>query len=159
MADARGVSLKSSLGMELRTGHVHLDRYGGSPAPPASHRPVRGKRKSQSVASHASNRERPNIPERERLPELPRLRALENQAVEVPVSVSSAASAASPRSGSSLAHPYNLVGEAVEGSSYELAPSTATRAASISERDESMDMTPIRGSDSSPVISMTQVRL
>ena len=39
-------------GMELRTGHVHLDRYGRSPAPPASHRLVRGKRKSHSVTSH-----------------------------------------------------------------------------------------------------------
>ena len=104
------------------------------------------------MTSHASNPERPNIPERDRLPELPRLRVLENQAVEMPVSVSSAASSASPRSGSSRVHPYNPVGEAVEGSSFEVVPSIATRAPSISGRDESMDMTPIRRSNSSPVI-------
>ena len=86
------------------------------------------------------------------LPEIPRLRALENQAVELPVSVSSAASSASPRSGSSRVHPYHPVGEAIEGSSFEIAPSTATRAASASGHDESVEATPIRRHNSSPVV-------
>ena len=138
MVDARGYSPKASRGMELRAGHVHHDRYGRSPAPPLSHRLVTGKRKSRSVASHASN------PERARLPELPRLRALENQAAEVPVSVSSAASSISPRSGSSRVHPYNPIGEVVEGSSFEMVPSTTNRAANASGCDESLEVTPIQ---------------
>ena len=104
----------NAVGMELRSGHVHLDRYSRSPAPSLSHRPVTGKKKSRSVTGHASN------PEMARLPELPRLRALENHAAEVPVSASSAASSASPRSGSSRVHPYNTAGEVVEGSSFEI---------------------------------------
>ena len=84
--------------------------------------------------------------------ELPRLRALENQAVEMPVSVSSAASSTSPRSGSSRVHPYHPVGEAVEGSSFEVVPSIATRAASASMYDESIEATPIQRSNSAPVV-------
>ena len=75
-------------------------------------------------------------PERAKLPELPRLRALENQAVEMPVSVSSAASSTSPKSRSSRVHPYNPVGEAAEGSSFEVVPTIATRAASASGQYE-----------------------
>ena len=140
MTDSQSYSPKASLGMELRTGHIHRDRYGRSPAPSASHRPVRQKRKSHSVASHASNPERPNIPEQAGPLELPRLRALEARAAAIPIS-SSAASSASPRSGSRV-HPYP-VGEAIEGSSFEMVPSLATRATNISGRDESMDITPI----------------
>ena len=105
MADAQGHAPKPSLGMELLAGHVHRDHYGRSPAPALSHRPVRHKRKSVSVSSHASNPERPNIPERVGRLELPRLRVLEAQGAAIPIS-SSAASSASPRSGSSRVHPY-----------------------------------------------------
>ena len=146
MAEAQGHSPRASLGIELRAGHVDRDRYGRSPAPSMSHRPVTGKRKSSSVTSHASN------PERSRLPELPSLRALENQAVEVPVSVSSATSSTSPRSGSSRVHPYHPVGEEVEGSTFEVVPSIATQAASASGIDESLEAMPIRISNSSPVV-------
>ena len=54
-------------------------------------------------------------PEGARFPELPRLRALDNQAVDMPMSVSSAASFTSLRSGSSRVLPYHPVGEAIEG--------------------------------------------
>ena len=64
-------------------------------------------------ASHSSNPERPNIPERTGPLELPRLRALEARAAAIPIS-SSAASSASPRGGSSRVHPYP-VGEAIVG--------------------------------------------
>ena len=148
MAGSQGFSPRASLGMELRAGHVRKDRYGRSPAPAASHRPVRNKRKSRSAASHASNPERPNIPEQVGPLELPRLRALEARAAAIPIG-SSAASSASPRSGSSRAHPYP-VGEAIEGSSFEMVPSMATRATNNSGRDESVDITPIRRTDSSP---------
>ena len=105
MADFRGYAPNPSLGRDLRAGHVHSDQHGKNPAPSESHRPVRNKRKSQSVSSHASNPERPNIPERTGPLELPRLRALEARAAAIPIS-SSAASSASPRSGSSRVHPY-----------------------------------------------------
>ena len=129
--------------MELRAGHVHRDQYGRRPAPEASHRPVRNKKKSHSVTSHASNPERPNIPERVGPLEPPRLRALEARVAAIP------ASSASPRSGSSRVHPCP-VGEAVEASSFELVPSMATQATHISDRDESMEVTPIRRPDSTP---------
>ena len=148
MAEARGVSLRPSLGMELRTGHIDRDRYGRSPAPAVSHRPLRGERKSHSATSHASNPERPNTPERVGPLELPRLKALEARAAEVLVSASSAASSASPRSGSSRVHPYNPAGEAVEGSSFELVPSISTQATNMSGRDENVDVTRIQRSDS-----------
>ena len=146
MAESQGYSPRVSLGMELRAGHIHRDRYGRSPTPSSSHRPVRQKRKSQSVASHASNPERPNIPDRIGPLELPRLHALEDRAAAIPIS-SSAASSASPRSGLSRVHPYP-VGEAIEGSSFELVPSLATRATNISGQDESMNITPIRDTES-----------
>ena len=147
MADARGYSPKPSLGVELRAGHVDRDRHGRSPAPAASHRPVRQRRKGQS--SHASDPERPNIPERVGPLELPRLRALEARAAAIPIS-SSAASSASPRSGSSRVHPYP-VGEAIDGSSYELVPSMATQAAHSWEQEDVMDITPIREVDVTPL--------
>ena len=153
MADAQGYTPKPSLGMELLAGHVHRDRHGRSPAPAQSHRPVRHKRKSLSVSSHASNPERPNIPERVGPLELPRLRVLETQAAAIPIS-SSAASSASPRSGSSRVHPYP-VGEVIEGSSYELVPSTATQAAQSWVQEEGMDVTPIREADVTPLIPLT----
>ena len=146
MADSRGYSPRPSLGLELRAGQSHLDRYGKNPAPSASHRPVTGQKKSHLVSSHPSNHERA------RLLELPRIRALQNDAVEVPVSESSAASSVSSRSGSSRVHPCNPDGEVIEGSSFEVVPSVTNRAASASGHDESLEVTPIRRSNSSPVV-------
>ena len=49
-------------------------------------------------------------------------------------------------------HPYYPVGEVIEGSSFEYVPSTANRAASATGLDESIDVTPIPRSSSSPSI-------
>ena len=70
----------------------------------------------------------------------------------MPMSESSAASSVSPRSGSSRVHPYHPVGEAIEGSSFEVVPSIANQAANASGQDESLEVTPIRRSNSSPVV-------
>ena len=64
--------------------------------------------------------------------------------------MSSAASTVSPRSGFARAHPYYPVGEVIEGSSFEYVPSIANRAASATRLDESIDVTPIPRSSSSP---------
>ena len=129
-----------AMGMDLRSGHIHRDRYGRSPAPPASHRPA-GKKRLQQASSDRS-------PKRTEAPELPRLRALEAQAAAIPIS-SSAASSTSPRSGSSRVNPYP-VGEATESSPFEIVPSVATQATHSWEQGGSLDVTPIRD-DSSPI--------
>ena len=141
MADAQGHRPKPSLGLELRAGHVHRDRHGRSPAPSESHRPVRQKKR----ATPASETVRGGM----KGLEVPRLKMLEAQAAAVPVS-SSAASSVSPRSGSSRVHPYP-VGEAAEGSSYELVPSMATQATQSWEPEEAMEITPVRESDVTPL--------
>ena len=119
-------------------GHVHRDRHGRSPAPAASHRPV-GRKRSQHAAIEA--------------PEIPKLRALEAQAAAIPIS-SSAASSTSPRSGSSRVNPYP-VGEAIEGSPFELVPSVATQATPSWEQGGSLNLTPIRD-DASPTTPSNQ---
>ena len=129
MAEGSGFRINPAMGMERRAGHVHRDRQGRSPAPAQSHRPVGRKRVQQATAKHASHRVEP--------PELPRLRALEAQAASIPISSSAASS--SPRSGSSRVHPYP-VGEAAEGSSFELVPSVATQAAQSWEQGEILEM-------------------
>ena len=144
MTEAQGHSPKSSWGLELRSGHLHKDRHGRSPAPSASHRPVRQKRRAHSASSdssHASSSAQQSIPKWAGVPAVPQLRALEAQAAAIPIS-SSAASSASPRSGSSRVHPYP-VGEAFEGSPFELVPSMATQAAQSSVQGGSMESTPV----------------
>ena len=89
--------------------------------------------------------------------ELPRLRALEAHAAAVPIS-SYAASSVSPWSGSSRAHPYP-VGEALEGSSFEVVPSTATQAARREDHEESMEVTPIRDTQSNPCTARGQLQV
>ena len=115
MADGGGYSPNPAMGIDLRAGHIHKDRYGRSPAPAASHRPA-GKKRMQHASSDRS-------PKRTEAPELPRLRALEAQAAAIPIS-SSAPSSTSPRSGSSRVNPYP-VGEATESSPFEIVPSVA----------------------------------
>ena len=141
MADASGHRINPAMGVDLRAGHIHRDRQGRSPAPAQSHRPVGRKRSQPAVIER--------IPKRAELPELPQLRALEAQAASIPIS-SSAASSTSPRSGSSRVHPYP-VGEAPEGSSFELVPSVATQATHSWEQGESMEVTPIRDANISPM--------
>ena len=141
MAEVPSYTPNPAMGMELRAEHVHRDRQGRSPAPALSHRPV-GRKRSQPAALE-------RVPKRPEAPELPKLRALEAQAASIRIS-SSAASSTSPRSGSSRVHPYP-VGEAAEGSSFELVPSVATQAAQSWGQGESMEVTPIREADASPI--------
>ena len=141
MTEAPGHVINPAMGVDLRAGHIHRDRQGRSPAPAQSHRPAGRKRSQPAVLDR--------LPKRTEAPELPRLRALEAQAASIPIS-SSAASSTSPRSGSSRVHPYP-VGEAPEGSSFEVVPSVATQAAHSWERGESMEVTPIRDADTSPM--------
>ena len=138
MAEGFGYLPNPAMGMDLRSGHTHRDRYGRSPAPAASHRPA-GKKRSQQASSDRS-------PKRTEAPELPRLRALEAQAAAIPIS-SSAASSTSPRSGSSRVNPYP-VGEATESSPFEIVPSVATQATHSWEQGGSLEA--IRD-DSSPI--------
>ena len=127
---------------------MHRDRYGRSPAPAASHRPV-GKKRMQQASSDRS-------PKRTEPPELPRLRALEAHAADIPIS-SSAPSSTSPRSGSSRVNPYP-VGEATESSPFEVVPSAATQATHSWEQGGSLEITPIRDETSSitPLNAPTQ---
>ena len=141
MAEIPGYTPNPAMGIDLRAGHVHRDRQGRSPAPAQSHRPAGRKRAQQVTADR--------ILKRSDAPELPRLRALEAQAASIPIS-SSAASSTSPRSGSSRVHPYP-VGEAAEGSSFEIVPSVATQAAQSWGQGESMEVTPIRDAEASPI--------
>ena len=140
MAEGSGFRINPAMGIELRAGHVHRDRQGRNPAPSQSHRPAGRKRVQQATAKGTTRKVE--------APELPRLRALEAQAASIPIS-SSAASSTSPQSGSSRVHPYP-VGEAAEGSSFELVPSVATQAAQSWDQGE-MEITPIRDANMSPV--------
>ena len=143
---------RPSLGMDLVAGHVHRDRYGRSPAPAASHRPAKGKRKQTASAheleAHRSSTPTPRVPLRP-----PRLKMLSALAADIPTGSSSALSSTSPARGSasSQAHPYT-VGEALDESSFEMVPSSATRATTTPVQEDSMHITPIRRSSSSPII-------
>ena len=148
MADGCGYSPNPAMGMDLRSGHIHRDRYGRSPAPAASHRPA-GKKRMQHVASDRT-------PKRTEPPELPRLRALEAQAAAISIS-SSAASSTSPRSGSSRVNPYP-VGEATESSPFEIVLSVATQATHSWEQGGSLEVTPIRD-DASPITPSKPIQI
>ena len=148
MTDGYGYSPNPAMGMDLRSGPIHRDRYGRSPAPAASHRPA-GKKRMQQATSDRS-------PKRTEAPELPRLRALEAQAAAIPIS-SSAASSTSPRSGSSRVNPYP-VGEATESSPFEIVPSVATQATHSWEQGGSLEVTPIRD-DTSPITPSNPIQV
>ena len=126
MADGGGYSPNPAMGIDLRAGHVHKDRYGRSPAPAASHRPA-GKKRMQHASSDRS-------PKRTEPPELPRLRALEAHAAAIPIS-SSAPSSTSPRSGSSRVNPYP-VGEATESSPLRLCPQWLPKLPTLGNRED-----------------------
>ena len=68
------------------------------------------------------------------------------------MSESSAASSTSLRSGIVRPHPYHAVGGVLEGSYFELLPSSASRATSATGFDENIDLAPIARSSSSPCI-------
>ena len=86
------------------------------------------------------------------MPEPPHLRILNRDPADVPTSEGSLMPGGSPRSGSVRAHPYTPVGDAVGSSSFEFVPSVTDRAASEVEVNQSMEVTPIPRSNSSPSI-------
>ena len=85
MVDARGHIPKASLGMELRAGHVM----------PIATVGVQHHLRAIAQCLGKGNRGAP-VPIRINPPELPRLRALQNEATEIPFSESSVASSVSP---------------------------------------------------------------
>ena len=89
---------------------------------------------------------------RSRIPEVPRLRVLNQDPADVPISEGSLVPATSPTSGRHRTHPYIPVGDAVGSSSFEVVPSVVDRAASERGLDESMETVPILRSISSPSI-------
>ena len=89
---------------------------------------------------------------RSRVPELPCFRVLHPHPAEVTISEGSMVASTSPRSGSIRAHPYNPVSDAMGSSSCEYVPSVVNRAASDVGFNESIEVTPIPRSISSPSI-------
>ena len=71
---------------------------------------------------------------------------------DVPISEGSVVPSTSPRSGSACMHPYIPIGDAVGSSFFEYVPSITNRAASEVGLNESMEVTPIPRSSSSPSI-------
>ena len=114
--------------------------------PPQCHRRVKKRARSNASSALASGRERALMPH------LPQLRTLQQESQEIPLSEGSLPSS-SLRRWPRRAHPYGSVEEAVEGSSFELVPSLATQAPCASGIGESLDVTPIPRSNSSPILS------
>ena len=133
-------------GMDLPVGHVHAHQYERSEAPPQCHRPVKRRARNNASSASASGGERVNMPIR------PQLRVLQQESQDAPSSEDSIPSSASPRSGLVRARPYRPIDELVEGSSFELVPSPVVQAPCASGTDESLNLTPIPRSSSSPSI-------
>ena len=93
------------------------------------------------------------------MPEPPRLRILNQDPADVPISEGSLIPSGSPRSGSVRAHPYTPVGEAVGSSSFEFVPLVTNRTASEVGVNESMEVTPIPRSSSSRLFFTILYRL
>ena len=134
MVDQRSTIPREVLGMDLPAGHIHAHHYARSETPPRCHRPVKTKARSNASSASASGGERVHMP---MLPQ------------DAPVSEDSLPSSVFPRSGPGRVHPYRPV---EEGSSFELVPALATQAPCASGI-ESLDVTPIPRSNSSPILS------
>ena len=128
-------------------GHVHARQLHDTAVPDHSPRVKRRLRTKTSMAE-IERLERG----RTRVPELPRLRVLHPDPADVPISEDSMVPSTSPRSGSVRTHPYNPAGDAIGSSSFEYVPSVVNRAASDGGLNESMEVTPIPRSISSPSI-------
>ena len=137
---------RPALGMDLLGGYVHAPQtqtwQTRREAPPQRHRPVKRRARSNASSASASGRERVSMPT------LPQLRALQQESQDAPVSEDSIPSSASPRSGPVRVHPYRPVGDTMEASSFEL----VTQAPCVSGIDESLNVSPIPRSSSSPSI-------
>ena len=118
-----------ALGDDLMVGHVHARI---APRVAVDNNPRVVKRRLRTETSIASL-ERGRVT----IPEPPRLRALQNNPEDVPVSEASVAASNSPRSGPIRAHPYIPVGDAIGSSSSEYVPSVTNRAASEIGLEES----------------------
>ena len=127
-------------------GHVHA-RPHDTAAPDRSSKIKRRARGKTSLAE-IERLERG----RSRIPEPPRLRILNRDPADVPISEGSLIPSGSPRSGSVRAHPYTPVGDAVGSSLFEFVPSITNRAANEVGVNESMEVTPIPRPSSSPSI-------
>ena len=153
MVDSQGQIPKEALGMDLPVGHVHAHHRARSEAPPQCHRPAKRRVRSQTNVASTSERGRAHVPV------VPQLRALRGDLEEIPVSESSAVSSASLRSGIVRAHPNHPIGGAMESSCFEVVPSSANRATSATGLDESIGLTPIARSSSSPSILNNPIRV
>ena len=111
--------------MDLPVRRIHAHHYARQKAPPQSHCPLKRRAHSNASSASASGKERERERERPRIPQLPQLRALQQESQDTPLSESSLPSSA--RSGHRRAHPYGPAEDGVEGSSCELVPSLATK--------------------------------
>ena len=145
----RGHIPSLALGIHLLAGHVHARQKAPTrrKAPPRCHC-LAIRRNPSSNNSVRSARERQQIPP------LPQLRALQTAPQDASVSENSLPS--TPRSGHQRAHPYGPIGEVAEGSSCKLVPSTTTQAPCATGTDESMNTTSIARSRSSPLLSLPE---
>ena len=135
------------LGEDLVAGHVHARSQPDTAGPSASPR-VKRRLRSKTSLAEIERQERG----RSRIPEVPSLRTLARDPVEVPISEGSLVPANSPASGVHRAHPHTPVSVVMGSSSFEVIPSATDRAASDRGLNESVETVPILRSNSSPSI-------
>ena len=107
MVEQSGWLPREALAMDLFVGHIHAHHYARRDAPLQCHRPVKRRARYNANSASAFGRERPPMPQ------LPQLRALQQESQETPLIESPLPS--SPRSGHRRARPYGPVEDAVEG--------------------------------------------
>ena len=128
-------------------GHVHARPLSDTPGYDVIPR-VKKRLRSKTSLAEIERQERG----RSRIPEMPRLRVLNQDPADVPIPEGSLLPADSPASGQHRAHPYTPVGNTVGSSSFEVVPSVVGRAASERGLSESMETIPIPRSSSSQSI-------
>ena len=144
MVDATGQERRLPLGEDLTVGHVPARASADTPGFASSPRVKRRLRGKTSIAE-IKRQERG----RSRILELPRLRTLNQDPAEVPISEGSLSPAISPMNRS---HSYTPVGQTVGSSSFEMVPSAIDRAASERAMSDSLETVPLMRSSSSPSI-------
>ena len=144
MVESGSQSVRLPLGEDLVSGHVHARPVADTPGHATSPR-VKRRLETKTSLAEIERQERG----RSRIPEVPRLRVLNQDPAEVPISEGSLIPAASPTSGRNRSHPYTPVGNAVGSSSFEVVPSAVDRAASERGLSESVETVPILRSSSS----------
>ena len=132
---------------DLVAGHVHArppPDTAGSDVSPRIKRRLRAKTSLAEIERQERGRSR--------VPESPRLRTLNQDPADVPISEGSLVPCSCPISGQNRAHPYTPIGNAIGGSSFEFVPSVVDQAASERGLSESIETIPILRSSSSPSI-------